>query len=545
MNTVDVCESYDPEMTTERTQNFHMKKVCIGLTSVTAALVGLFLFTRNPGNGFAFDDWTFVATRHEISLRSLLEPHFGHLSALPVMVYVFCFRIFGLDNYEVFRIITIVVHLAVAISAGEVIRRRQGFTFAYLVVLLLALSGIGAQNPLWGFQIGFMGGLLFFVLAVVWTDSNKFADRWRSDAPVMILLLAAVSCAGSGLGSLGAFWFLVVLDRKLRRLWWVVGIPTVLYAGWYLKFSASDPFFKPTPSQVLKFVVDGMSGSLSGLFGVDIMWGHMALGALVLCSIYHWRRHGFSARQNIWWVYALTFWTLTGLKRAVFVSPLSSRYLWIGSFALVLQIVEYIPFRCFAVNYRRLLIAVGTVAITLASWGSYTLLSGYRDFQRGWVNHSLVLNTILLSNRERVDPMLPAHSLGGIHYDTAGGFFEGVDLFGPPTSRSVEEILARDDLRYDAEYAMVELGLMTVDLVDSNCSGSSSVSEMTIDEGATAIFQITESTSIRVSRFLENSSALNENVRVLDPGVYSISLGSDGFVMPFQVQFDRVVTRCV
>ena len=92
---------------------------------------------------------------------------------------------------------------------------------------------------------------------------------------------------------------------------------------------------------------------------------------------------------------------------------------------------------------------------------------------------------------------------------------------------------------------MVELGLMTVDLVDSICSGSSSVSEMTIDEGATAIFQITESTSIRVSRFLENSSALNENVRLLDPGVYSISLGSDGFVLPFQVQFDRVVTRCV
>ena len=514
------------------------------LFAAAIIVTGVFLFTRNPGNGFAFDDWSFVATRNEISWTTLTESHYGHFVALPVIVYVTCFRLFGLDDYEVFRVIAILVHLATAFSVGVLLRRRHGLLVAISVSLLVGSSGIGAQNPLWGFQIGFMGGFLFLVLAVMVFDGDTTASRTKTRPLIALLLFCATACAGSGIGALLAFGFLMLIGKKMRQFWWAVGLPSAIYAAWYLSYGDSDPTLRPTATQLVSFVIDGLSGSLSGLFGVDIMWGRMALGALVLCSFLDWRRNGFSARKNVWWVYVIAFWTLTGVKRAIFLTPLTSRYLWVSSIALLLQFAEYVPDGWIAAKRRSLVATLGISVVLLGSWGSYPTLAEYRNFQRGWVEQSTVQNAVLLANRERIDPVIPAHSLGGIHYDTAAGFFSAVDRFGEPDSRSVKEILESTALRFGAEISMTELGLMDVTASATPCHEGVAIRKTTVPEGTAIVFRVTRPTTVTVSRFVDNQDALVSNVRLLDRGTYSIELGLDGFGLPIRAHFDAEVTRC-
>ncbi len=505
----------------------------------------IYLYTRNMGNTFVVDEWMFVGTRQDFSWQSLVAPHNGHLTIVPAFVYVTFFEVFGLDNYEVFRILAVTMQLIVCLAVGEVVRRRQGTTVAFLIATLLAVSGIGVQNSLWGFQIGFMGSVLGFILAVLFFDRFRGHDAPRASRFLsMVCLCAALGCSGVGVPALLTFGLLVVLERELRRSWWVVAIPSLLYALWSLRYGGSDPVPRPTLSQFASFVIDGQSGSLSGLFGVDIMWGRIAFGGLLLVVFLDIRRNGFSVRRNVWLAYSAAFWMITAFKRASLTTPLSSRYLWVGSIILILQIIEMIPkHRFLSFNHRALMI-LGSVVMMLGTWGSYPLLTEYRSFHRTWSDQSMVRNSILLANRENVEFSVVAHSGVGVPLDTTGQFFEAVDRFGVPDFYSSAEIFENGDLSLIAEVSMLELGLMNVEPTRTTCSGGGSLLERRVEEGSTLVFRVTTPTVVRVSRFVEIQSAIEGNVRLLDPGVYSIELAPDEVGKPLQVRFEEEVSRC-
>ena len=505
----------------------------------------VYLYTRNIGNTFVVDEWMFIGARHYFSWQSLVAPHNGHLSIVPAIVYLVLLKVFGLGNYVVFRILAVTMQLIVCLAVGQMVLRRQGTTVAFLIATLLAVSGIGVQNSLWGFQIGFMGSVLGFILAVSFFD--KFHDL---DAPVayqflaMVCLCVALGCSGVGVPGLITFWLLVVLERDLRRSWWVVAIPSLLYASWSLRYGDSVPAPRPTLSQFASFVIDGQSGSLSGLFGVDIMWGRMAFGGLLLLVFLDIRRNGLSFRRNVWLAFSAAFWMITAFKRASLTTPLSSRYLWVGSIILILQIIELIPKHRFLSMNRRVLLFIGSVVVVLGVWGSYPLLTEYRSFHRIWSDQSMVTNSILLANRENIDPSLVAHSFGEIPLDTTGQFFEAVDQFGAPDIYSGTEILGNTDLSLIAEAAMVDLGLMDVEPTDATCADSELLFEHKVEEGSTLVFRVTTPTVVRVARFVDIQSAPDANVRLLNPGNYTIELRDDGFGLPLRVQFDNEVSQC-
>ena len=511
---------------------------------LAAVAVGLYLYARNMGNSFVVDEWMFVGTRHDFAWDTLLAPHNGHLSVLPAAVYVACFKLFGLGHYEVFRILAILLQLSTCMAVGEVVRRKQGFRMAFIVAIFVAISGIGVQNSLWGFQIGFMGGVFYFVLAVLVYD--RFGDQGDllPRLSAMICLCLALGSSGTGLPGLCAFWLLIVSNRQIRRLWWIGFVPSLMYLLWSLKFGDSDALPTPSFQQMITFVIDGMSGSLSGLFGVDIMWGRMALGALLLVAVMDVRHQGFSARRHIWIGCALAFWFLTAFKRAALTTPLSSRYLWVGSMLLVMQIFEYLPPQRFRSWGPRKLFSIGFVVVLMGTWGSYPLLAEYRNFHRAWADQSLVRNTILLANRGSIAPASLAHSGVGIPLDTAEEFFDAVDRFGEPDSMSVEEILGSRDLRIEADRSMFELGLMKLDVAVSACEHGSPTLEFSVAEGEKITFRVSRPGTVELSRFLDIDDVLAENVRALDPGVYSIALSADDLGPVTHARFNEDVDVC-
>jgi hypothetical protein len=127
---------------------------------------------------------------------------------------------------------------------------------------------------------------------------------------------------------------------------------------------------------------------------------------------------------------------------------------------------------------------------------------------------------------------------------TTDQFFEAVDRFGVPDFYSSAEIFENGDLSWTAEVSMLELGLMDVDPTRTTCSGGGPLLEYRVEEGSTLVFRVTTPTVVRVSRFVEIQSAIEGNVRLLDPGVYSIELAPDEMGKPLQVRFDEEVSRC-
>ena len=91
---------------------------------------------------------------------------------------------------------------------------------------------------------------------------------------------------------------------------------------------------------------------------------------------------------------------------------------------------------------------------------------------------------------------------------------------------------------------MVDLGLMDVEPTDATCADSELLFEHKVEEGSTLVFRVTTPTVVRVARFVDIQSAPDANVRLLNPGNYTIELRDDGFGLPLRVQFDNEVSQC-
>ena len=74
------------------------------------------------GLSFHTDDWSFVLERAGHSPGVFLEPHNEHLSLVPVTIYKVLLELVGLDHFEVFRLVLVLVNLA---GAGVLLRARR------------------------------------------------------------------------------------------------------------------------------------------------------------------------------------------------------------------------------------------------------------------------------------------------------------------------------------------------------------------------------------------------------------------------------------
>lgn len=232
--------------------------LCVGLLG---ALASLLVQARHLW--FFGDEWVFLLDRR-FSGTSVLEPHNEHWSTLPLLVYRIGFHVLGLDHYLIWALLPAALHLTICLLLHALLRRHGfGRWTSVLTALVLAfLCGAIAENPLWVFQIGFLGS------AALGTAAVLVLDRWGGTRAGMAatwgVSVLSLMCSGMALPLLLWLGTYTVLRRGLLTALAATVPPAVVYLLWYATYgNDADP---SAPSTSVDLVLEFSAAGLASLW---------------------------------------------------------------------------------------------------------------------------------------------------------------------------------------------------------------------------------------------------------------------------------------
>ncbi|MGH6654940.1 MAG: hypothetical protein ACRDVE_07010, partial [Actinocrinis sp.] len=173
-----------------------------------AAFCGILYAARNLT--FYYDEWSFIQTASHWRPRDYFVPHNEHWSTVPMLIYKVLLEVGGTRSYLPYLAVLLLMHVCTAFVLFLIIRRRCGDLLALSAAAILLFLGRGYEDLLWAFQIGFLGSVLFGLLAI-WLlgggasgaadgggrGEGRGVGRLRATAGSASLLLALMS---SGIG---------------------------------------------------------------------------------------------------------------------------------------------------------------------------------------------------------------------------------------------------------------------------------------------------------------------------------------------------------
>lgn len=409
---------------------------------------GVLLFYIGRGLSFFYDDWNYVTEDYGGGLHSLLRAHNGHMSLFPVATYKILFHLVGLDHYEVFRLVLILLHLVCAGLVFVLASRRVARVPALLATALILFLGVAWEDLLWAFQISFMlsiaGGLAAWALL-------ERGDR-RGDVGAMLAVAVALGSSGLGIPVVIG----VAAELGWRREWrrgFIVVVPALLYLVWYLHYG-EDELTKNGLINAPGFAEDMAAAAFGGLLGRNVDWGRplALLGALLLLRRLSSARP-VSARLVGLLITGLSLWCLTAAARSTISAPETSRYVYLGAVVVVLVGVELVQ----GVMVSPRMAGLAALVVTL---GAITGLTAVNNGALG-----------LRSNSMTVSADLGALELAGAHVPAdfqpapqlapqilAGPYLHTVRAIGSSPADSPAEIAAAEPaLRAAADSLLVTL----------------------------------------------------------------------------------------
>lgn len=204
-----------------------------------ASLVLGFIAIMVIGSGqwFFGDDWAILAPRLD---DDVMVPHVGHWNLIPAVVFPAVRNWLGLDAYAPFLALALLAHLLVAHLSWRILL-RVGVTpwIATILAALIVFLGAGAENILWAFQFGFMGGIALALGAVLLADSAPLT--WRRALGIVALALVAVTFSGSALPVVAAGALLAWVRHGFVRAALLFLPAAAGYLAWYLLVSRGYP----------------------------------------------------------------------------------------------------------------------------------------------------------------------------------------------------------------------------------------------------------------------------------------------------------------
>ena len=331
----------------------HEPRVAWAVLGVAMLLsTGLILFTAH-GQGFAIDELFYYGRVADkggrlvhyapFSPEYLLAPFNGHLPLGGRFVYELVFATLG-AHYTVFVLINIAALLAVVALVFELARRQVGNAAALAPCIVLLFLGFAREQLLWPLDFNTAASLAAGLGAVL---AIQREDR-RGDVLACLLLLVSIAMIELGLAfALGiALWLAISRPRDTLRRAWVVAIPVVLYAAWYVwarKFGQSETH-SGNLHLIPETLMHGAAATLGSLTGTNpivagtyigsVTWFGRALtvaaGIALLVRIW-----GRSLPRTIWiWLLVLgVYWLLL----AIAARPAEgSRYILVAAVLIVL-----------------------------------------------------------------------------------------------------------------------------------------------------------------------------------------------------------------
>jgi hypothetical protein len=321
--------------------------------------------TRNAF--FFLDDWD-PLSRLEWSFDALFVPHVQQLSALPMLVLKTMYTALGIDSTLPYRLATIFLHLAVAVTVFLYGRTRVGPWLALAAATPLLIVGMGSFELFVFFEINYATAIACTVLAFLALARRTSRAAIAASALFVVGVLAASVVMPFVVGAAAAC--LIRSDR--RRIWWVPLPAAVVFATWYYAYRGRQGFVLPPDLQqsfieralgAPLFVARAFTGGVGALFGtgpvaavtgttpkVFDMTGPGSVGFLpgaliavaVVCAI-ALRVVLKGVRDPAQFaglcVAAVVYWAILAMER-FFQTPIQSNYVWLGSVIVALLLIE-------------------------------------------------------------------------------------------------------------------------------------------------------------------------------------------------------------
>jgi hypothetical protein len=194
------------------------------------------LLYASRNQGFYFDDWSFLIP----GVTDFWQPHNGHWSTIPRLIFVVLRNAFGLREFTPFVLPDLLAHLAIAhliwrLMLRSGVERWIATSCSALVVFL----GAGWENILWAFQVGFLGAVALALLSLLLIARDHLG--WQSRVVIVLCSLLSVLFSGTALPVLAAVT-IVGLVRQGWRWTAVLLAPTaVAFLAWYVLVGRSQP----------------------------------------------------------------------------------------------------------------------------------------------------------------------------------------------------------------------------------------------------------------------------------------------------------------
>lgn len=298
------------------------------------------------GLTFFFDEWQYLAYR-DFSAVQLLWPHNEHWVTLHVALYMGLAAVFGTGSYLPWLVALAALHVVIAAGLYRLLEQVRPGWFAVAGTIVFLFLGTGADNLLWGFQIGFDMAIAFGVWALVVVRERPVLAAW--------LLLGAVMSQGPGLVFVVAC--AALSPRAIRWLW----VPVVAYGTWLVTWGATnvEPLRLDAPITAVQGIMHA-AGSIVGNPAVGFVLV-LAVAAAIL------RNRDPLVRVAVFGL--LAEFGLIGLSRADYTG---ARYVYLAAPFLLLA--------ASAVRLPRWNVAVGVPAFVLILVTNVGWLSTTRDY---------------------------------------------------------------------------------------------------------------------------------------------------------------------
>lgn len=535
---------------------------------------GLILYAAH-GQGFAIDELFYygrvAAKKGELvhyapfSPEYLLAPFNGHLPLGGRFVYELVFATVG-AHYTIFVLINIAALWAVVAAVFELARRRVGNAAALAPCIVVLFLGFAREQLLWPLDFNTAAALAAGLAAVL---AIQREDR-RGDVLACVMLLASVAMIELGLAfALGiGLWLAISRPRDVLRRAWIVAVPVLLYAAWYVwarKFGQSE-----THSGNLHLIPEtfmhGAGAALGSLTGTNpivagtyvgsVTWFGRALAVAIGVALLV-RIWGRSLPRTIWvWLLVLgVYWLLL----AIAARPAEgSRYILVSAVLIVLIAADTVR--------RRLSDPVAIALLVLAAVAlPANIVQLTEDRGADTLHHDPPVSStefaMLELARDRVDPeyVVTADPRvgevdGGLFIGIPAGAYLDAAAHNGSIAYSLDEVRGQDEtLRLIADASLIgALGVSanpsTPPAGDARCRtvavapGAESAT-FTVRAGATLLRpRGSERTGLWLARFADPRGI---GIDYMSPNRWTaLTIPADSAPDPWRVTVDRTVTAC-
>ncbi len=436
-----------------------------GFAAASAALL-LALQSRLT---FFIDDWDLLLSRRGFNAHAFLDPHNEHIIIAPTAIYKAIQATLGMDSLLPYAVVATAAFIASAILLFAYLSPRIGDWLALAATVLVLFIGAAYEDLLTPFQVGYFGSMAFGLGALLILERrNRAGDAWAC-----VLLVLSLTFSELGIPFIIGAAVAIALDRGPGRRAYVVAVPLVLYAIWYLGWghTATSYLSFHNVANSPAYVLDGFASSIGSLLGLStppivggtggVEWGRpLLVGLVVLGAIRLWRLGRFPAALWVPLAIGVSFWFLTAANTGVGRTPTASRYQYVGAVFVLMIAAELIQ------GWRpgwKALATIGVATALAAAANVAAMHDAYKVF-RAWT--AIVKGDLagLEIAKDRVDPALELTSqnsdfdyFGRMH---AGPYLSAAGKFGSPAYSPAELASAPEPARLGADKVLAAaLGL--------------------------------------------------------------------------------------